>query len=37
MFGQGPDGDIVDPGVGKFADGVKGDVAGDLERRLVKR
>ncbi len=33
MFGQGPDGDIVDPGLGKFADSVKGDVAGDLQRR----
>ena len=34
MFGQGADGDIVDAGVGKFADGVEGDVTGDLQRRL---
>lgn len=33
MFGQGADGNIVDAGIGEFADGVKGNVAGDLQRR----
>ena len=35
MFGQGADGNIVDAGIGEFADGVKGNVAGDLQRRLA--
>ncbi len=37
MFGQGADGNIVDAGIGEFADGVKGNVAGDLQRRLGLR